>query len=97
MGPTDNNSSSDDNTNTAVDEAQRSLTYGEKAVGLTFNPSNNAIVQEIKERFAGIIDKCNTERSLTEDPEVIRMYAIAIHEAQSAQMWAVKAATWESN
>ena len=32
------------------------LTYGQKAVGLTFNPSNNPKVQEIKELYAKIID-----------------------------------------
>jgi hypothetical protein len=70
------------------------LTFGEKAVGLSFNPAGNADVQEIKERCAGLIDKCNTERNLADDPDVKRMYSVAITEIQTAQMWAVKAATW---
>lgn len=77
-------------------EEKRELTFGEKAVGLTFNPSNNVVVQNIKERFAGIIDGLNVERNGSEDPEVKRMYSVAITEAQTAQMWAVKAATWNN-
>ena len=38
------------------------LTFGEKAVGLTFNPSNNEDVQELKELYAKIIDKLNAIR-----------------------------------
>lgn len=34
----------------------KELTYGEKAVGLTFNPSNYPTVQKIKECYAEIID-----------------------------------------
>lgn len=38
------------------DSQQREMTFGEKAVGLTFNPSNNVEVQEIKEQCAKLID-----------------------------------------
>jgi hypothetical protein len=48
----------------------RELSYGEKAVGLGFNPGAN--------------------------PEVKRMASVAITELQTAQMWAVKAITWQS-
>lgn len=72
----------------------REMTYGEKAVGLTFNPSGNALVQEVKEAYAKIIDICNNIRTGTEDNEVKRLMSIAITEAQGAQMWAVKAVTW---
>lgn len=34
----------------------RPLTYGERAVGLTFNPSGDTRVQSIKEHYAQIID-----------------------------------------
>jgi hypothetical protein len=33
----------------------RPMTYGEKAVGLTFNPSNDPQVQEVKELYAKIM------------------------------------------
>lgn len=75
-------------------ENQRSLTFGEKAVGLTFNPSNNPKVEELKKQVAAFIDTCNDLRETSTDNEVKRMCAVAITEAQTAQMWAVKAATW---
>jgi len=71
----------------------RDLTYGEKAVGLTFNPSNNADVQEIKELYAKIIDKMNNARTEAWQSEKGRLCSVAITEAQTAQMWAVKAVT----
>lgn len=70
------------------------LSFGQKAVGLTFNPSNKPEVQQIKERAAAFIDTCNDYRSATDDGEVKRQLSVAITEAQTAQMWAVKAVTW---
>jgi hypothetical protein len=68
--------------------------YGAKAVGLSFNPSNNSDVDYQKSLFSHIIDDLNDKRSQTDDPEKKRLYSIAITEAQGAQMWAVKAITW---
>lgn len=73
----------------------RELSYGEKAVGLTFNPSNDTSVQIIKAAFAAIIDQLNDERQKAGQGEVGRMLSLAITEAQAAQMWAVKAVTWK--
>jgi hypothetical protein len=73
---------------------QREQTFGEKAVGLTFNPSNNANVDECKRGFAAVIDQMDLLRSASDNAEVKRMASIAIREAQTAQMWAVKALTW---
>lgn len=70
------------------------LTFGQKAVGLTFNPGGNPAVDSIKTDFAKIIDGLNEIRSGIDNPEVKRMLSIAITEAQTAQMWAVKAVTW---
>jgi len=70
-------------------------TYGQKAVGLDFNPSNNGFVSTVKQNYAMIIDGLNEMRAATEDTEQKRLIAIAITEAQSACMWAVKAATWK--
>lgn len=72
------------------------LTFGMKAVGLTFNPSNSPEVDRVKRLYADIIDDCNDARSATDDPEKKRLYSVAITEAQTAQMWAVKAITWQS-
>lgn len=71
-------------------------TFGEVAVGLQFNPSNKLSVAVIKTAYAAIIDDLHLTRSESEDPEVRRLCSIAITEAQGAQMWAVKALTWES-
>ena len=70
----------------------RALTFGEKAVGLTFNPSGDERVQRLKAMYAAIIDELNTIQS--DRSEQARLASIAITEAQGAQMWAVKAATW---
>jgi hypothetical protein len=76
------------------ENTQRELTYGEKAVGITFNPSGDPAVQACKAAFAIAINQMNDLRNSTEDAEVKRMASVAITEAQTAQMWAVKAITW---
>lgn len=76
-------------------ESAATLSFGQKAVGLSFNPSNNTVVDEVKKQYAAIIDTMNDLRN---DPivgeEGKRLASIAITEAQAAQMWAVKAITW---
>jgi hypothetical protein len=82
---------------------ERSLTFGEKAVGLTFNPSGDPVVHEIKNLYAQIIDICHAQREQVNrgritgavPVEAARLWSIAITEAQGAQMWGVKAATWK--
>lgn len=71
------------------------LTYGQKAVGANFNPSGNVEVDSLKDVFAHIIDHMDDLRSITSDLEVKRMASIAITEAQTACMWAVKAVTYK--
>lgn len=78
-----------------MSEEQKDLSYGAKAVGLTFNPSNNVDVDHQKQLFAAVIDDLNNKRAVATDPEAKRLFSIAITEAQSAQMWAVKAITWK--
>jgi hypothetical protein len=72
----------------------RQMTYGEKAVGLTFNPSGDPKVNEIKVAYAKIIDLCNELRTEAGQGERGRLLSVAITEAQTAQMWAVKGITW---
>lgn len=71
------------------------LTFGQKAVGLTFNPSGDADVLAIKQAFASAIDVINNLRTAAGKGEAVRMYSVAITEAQTAQMWAVKGVTWK--
>lgn len=78
-----------------MEQEQRELTYGEKAVGLTFNPGGNPKVDEIKKLYAQIIDLCNDLRTEAGQGEKGRLLSVAITEAQTAQMWAVKGVTYQ--
>ena len=78
-----------------VPEENKELTYWEKAVGLTFNPSNNPSVDHIKRQYATIIDFLDWLRKSSDNAEYKRLLSIAITEAQTAQMWAVKAITYQ--
>jgi hypothetical protein len=70
------------------------MTYGQRAVGMSFNPSQDPMVLEIKQNFAEVIDAMDQLRDSTADSEVKRLASVAITEAQTAQMWAVKALTF---
>ena len=70
-------------------------TFGQKAVGLAFNPSGDDAVAKCKQVFADAIDQLHALRIASESNEVKRMASVAITEAQTAQMWAVKAITWK--
>jgi hypothetical protein len=72
------------------------MTYGERAVGLSFNPSANPGVDRVKRLYAEIIDLCNEARG-DDRSERARLFSVAITEAQTAQMWAVKALTFASD
>lgn len=73
----------------------REMTYGEKAVGLTLNPSGDPKVQEIKELYAKIIDICVQQTTPDRNSEGTEWCYEAIRQAQTAQMWAVKAITYK--
>lgn len=75
---------------------ERELTFGEKAVGIKFNPSGNEKVDALKQHYAAIVDLLNDDRGDNRD-ERARLASVAITEAQGAQMWAVKAVTFERN
>ena len=76
-------------------ENEGPMTFGEKAVGLTFNPSSDPTVEAIKRKCADLIDEIHELRTNQPNPEIARMASIAITELQTAQMWAVKAVTWK--
>ena len=79
-------------------EIGRPLTFGETAVGLTFNPSNDPNVEICKETFAKAIDQMHNLRSSLEcKPGQARHAATAITMLEDAQMRAVKAITWRAN
>ena len=74
---------------------QTELTFGQKAVGLTFNPSGDDRVDACKRVLAMAIDQMDDLRGRSTSPEAKRLASIAITELQGAQMFAVKALTWK--
>lgn len=75
---------------------QPKITFGQKAVGINFNPSQDSAIDRAKQFYANIIDQMNDFRNKLEtSPEQKRLASVAITEAQGAQMWAVKALTWK--
>lgn len=81
---------------TTTQGTETPLTFGQKAVGIKFNPSNLSEVDKCKQLYADIIDQMNDLLNTTTDGQVRRLCSVAITEAQGAQMWAVKAITWQS-
>lgn len=88
-----------------MDDTDKKPTYGERAVGKTFNPSSVAEVDDIKTKAATFVDSfvgADGNKILPElqesgtklDGEVVAMRKLALRAAQEASMWAVKAATW---
>lgn len=73
----------------------RELSFGEKACGVSFNPGGLEIVTQLKAMYAAQVDGLNQLRAASDNPEVKRMLSVAITEAQTSQMWAVKAVTWQ--
>lgn len=63
-------------------------TIGEKRVRVKFNPSENDVVHQIKQKSAELINIC--EELKAKDP---RLAATAQTAYEEAAMWAVKAAT----
>ncbi len=81
---------------TDVVQDQRQLTFGEKLVGLNFNPSNDDKVSKAKKLFADAADLLHDEMysgggEVTELQS--RLYAHTIGEILNAQMNVVKVLT----
>lgn len=71
------------------------LTFGQKAMGVSFNPSKDPFVDEVKSLCAQLADKLNDARASTGRGEDTRYYSKAISHLEDAQMNAVKAITWQ--
>ena len=72
------------------------MTKGEYRVGITFNPSNDDKVGQIKRSAADLIDLIETVATGGTDAqsiEVARLRALAQTAVEEGAMWAVKAAT----
>ena len=68
------------------------LSFGEDMVGKSFNPNQREDVAEIKDLYAKVIDILNHARTNAIGNKA-RELSIAITEAQTAQMWAVRSIT----
>lgn len=71
-----------------MDEAIQSKTIGETRVRTSFNPSNDSIVDLLKQKSAELINLC--EQLKSKDG---RLASLAQTAYEEAAMWAVKAAT----
>ena len=63
-------------------------TLGEARVRTTFNPANDSVVDQIKQKSAELIDLCETLKEKDG-----RLASLAQTSYEEAEMWAVKAAT----
>lgn len=70
----------------------KKLTEGQYRVGVTFNPSSNAAVDEIKQKTAELVDLMHSY-TLNCDATGSREAAVAMTAFEEAAMWAVKAVT----
>lgn len=67
---------------------------GTDRVRASFNPGGKTIVDEIKLATAQLIDLCQEGKDANDDdPEEVRLWALAQTSYEEAAMWAVKAAT----
>ena len=85
-------------TNQELDEhVEKQLTFGQKAVSLNFNPSNDDKVGQVKQQFAIIIDTIGDPSKDTEKRSY--MYSIirtnAINTCITCCMLVIKFITWE--
>ncbi len=70
------------------------LSFGEKLVGIQFNPSNDGDVNIIKTKFAELVNLLRDKAGQQETSEIgIRVYDGVIEKLLDAQMWAVKFVT----
>jgi hypothetical protein len=82
---------------TLPDDKRPPLTFGQKLVGLSFNPSNDPKVDHAKRLFADAADLLHEHYSTTEQGEKgnlqTLLYTQAIGEILNAQMNVVKVLT----
>lgn len=69
------------------------LTKGQYRVGVSFNPSRDPVVDSLKLQAASLIDAVFDIEN--ENPEAMRLKALAATAIETAAMYAVKAQTKE--
>lgn len=71
-----------------MSDDKQTQTIGEQRVRTTFNPSQNDLVSQIKQKSAELINLCEELKSKDG-----RLASLAQTSYEEAAMWAVKAAT----
>ena len=78
------------------EEDQRGMTFGEKLVGLTFNPSGDQTVYRVKEICAELADLLNYHADPNSERPLCRLlFDKAIGDILDAQMNVVKVLTFK--
>ena len=75
------------------------MTLGEDRVRLKFNPSEDSLVSQIKQKTAELVDLCQRHviesgEKYSDAAEQRRLWELAQTHYENAAMWAVKAATF---
>ena len=72
------------------------MNLGNYRVGISFNPSGNELVNEIKTKAADLINIIDSIDASAEPNEIIRLKSLAMTHIEDAAMWGVKAAIKKS-
>lgn len=67
------------------------ISLGEIRARTRFNPSQNGVVDEIKQKTAELINLINSQKYVSQEHERLKNIAMTAYE--EASMWAVKSAT----
>lgn len=70
------------------------MSLGEDRVRTKFNPSNEDMVDQLKQATAHLIDLCVQAAGDGVEPEVNRLWSLAMTKYEEAAMWATKACTY---
>lgn len=73
-----------------MEENAKVMTLGEQRCHINFNPSSDDKIGTFKRMMADAIDFLNEELIRTSDGEAKRVFAIAMTDLESAQMFGVK-------
>lgn len=82
-----------------INDAKRSLTFGEKAVGLTFNPSNDSAVERAKLLAAQLIDVVEFKHRSIDGASWMEnvLRTAAVNAVIAASSTVVKFLTWKED
>lgn len=62
--------------------------------GFEYTAENDPVVEHLRQLFAKVVQEMEELRRLSGAGELQRACSVAITQAETAEMWAVRAATW---